>query len=118
MAAICPAFHGARVFADGAPDPHHTHSVSLAARREAEVTETPFEILIQKGIQNGIEAAVGVAECHAEEVGAHDSCGLGNFRGQGFDQDEDMNGRPADDKYGHHHQDETSDAAQIAVLLP
>lgn len=63
----------------GAPHPAHplTVSVSLGAGA-AKVPEAPFEVLIQEGVEDGVEAAVGVTQRHTEEVGGHDSGGLGH----------------------------------------
>lgn len=36
---------------------------------------------------------------------------------QGLSQDQDVDGRPADDKRRHHHQDHPGDAPQVAILF-
>lgn len=84
----------------------------------AEVPEAPLEVLVQEGVEDGVEAAVGVAQRHAEEVGRHDRRGLGDVGRQRLDQDEDVDGCPADHEDGDHHQHQTRDAAEVPVLLP
>lgn len=103
MASLTSALCLACVLTESASDPCHAHAVSLASSQAAEITEAALKVLIQKGVEDGVEAAVSVAKCHAEEVGAHDGCGLGHLRSQGLDQDKDVNGRPAHDKHSHHH---------------
>lgn len=90
--------------------------VSLGAGA-AEVPEAPFKVLVQEGVEDGVEAAVGVTQRHAEEVGGHDGGGLGHVPRQRLDQDEDVDGRPAHHEDGHHHQHQAGDAAEVAVLL-
>lgn len=84
----------------------------------AEVPEAPLEVLVQEGVEDGVQAAVGVAQSHAEEVGGHDGGGLGHAGRQSFDQDEDVDGGPADHENRHDHQHQAGDAPQVAVLLP
>lgn len=83
---------------------------------DAELAEAAFEVLIQEGVEDRIQAAVGVAQCDAEVPGDGLQQGVGDID-KGFDDDVDVDGRPADDEDGHHHQDHTGDAAQVAVLL-
>lgn len=45
----------------------------------AKVSEASLEVLIQESIEDGVKAAVGVAQRHAEEVGGHNSRGLGDI---------------------------------------
>lgn len=101
-----------------APHPADTLAVPVSlGSGAAEVSETPFKVLVQEGVEDGVEAAVGVTQCHAEEVGSHDGSGLGHVSCQHFDQDEDVDGRPAHHKDGYHHQHQTGDPTQVAVLL-
>lgn len=116
-ASLTPALCLARVLAESAPDPGHACAVCLASSQAAEIAEAALEVFIQEGIEDGVEAAVSVAQCHAEEVGAHDGRGLWHFRRQDLHQDEDVNGRPAHDEHGYHHQNQTRDTPQVAVLL-
>lgn len=103
----------------GAPHPAHPLAVPMSlCSRAAEVPEAPLEVLVQEGVEDGVEAAVGVAQRHAEEVGGHDCGGLGDVGRQRLDQDEDVDGRPAHHKDGNHHQHQARDPAQVAVLLP
>ncbi len=61
----------------GAPHPAHPLTVSVSLGTGAtKIPKAPLEVLIQKGVEDGVEAAVGVAERHAEEVGSHDGGGL------------------------------------------
>lgn len=63
----------------GAPHPAHPLRVSVSfGSGAAKVPETPLEVLVQEGIEDGVEAAVGVTQRHAEEVSGHDSGGLGH----------------------------------------
>lgn len=102
----------------GAPHTAHpvTVPVSLGALA-AKVPEAPLEVLIQESIEDGIEAAVGVAQRHAEEVSSHDGSGLGHIGRQHLDQDEDVDGRPAHHKDGNHHQHQACYPAEVTVLL-
>ena len=89
----------------------------LQPGREAEVFEAALEVLIQEGVQHRVEAAVCVAQSHAEEIGGHDGGGFGDAH-QRLDQDENVNGRPADHEHGHHDHHQPRDPPQVAVLLP
>lgn len=84
--------------------------------RNAELTETPLEVLIQEGVEDWVETAVGVAEGDAEMPGDSLQKRVGNGH-QCFDDNKDVDGGPADDENRHHHQDHSGDASQIAILL-
>lgn len=101
-----------------APNPTDTLAVAVSlGAGAAEVSEAPFKVLVKEGVEDGVEAAVGVTQCHAEEVGSHDGSGLGHVSCQHFDQDEDVNWCPTHYKDGDHHQHQTGDPTQVAVLL-
>lgn len=115
---VASGFCGIRVVSQSAPHPTDTLAVAVSSGAgAAEVSEAPFKVLVQEGVEDGVEAAVGVTQCHAEEVGSHDGSGLGHVSCQHFDQDEDVNGCPTHYKDGDHHQHQTGDPAQVAVLL-
>ena len=102
----------------GAPHPAHPLAVPVSRLPgAAKVPEAPLKVLVQEGVEDGVQAAVGVAQRHAEEVGGHDGGGLGHVGRQGLDQDEDVDWRPAHHEDGDHHQDQARDAAEVAVLL-
>lgn len=103
---------------EGASDPTHPVAVSVSSStRATEVPETPLEVLIQKGIENGVEAAVGVAQGHTEEIRRHDRRGLRHVGVQRLDQDEDVDGRPAHHEDGDDHKHQARDPPEVAVLL-
>lgn len=102
----------------GAPHPAHPLAAPVSlGTGAAKVPEAPLEVLVQEGIEDGVEAAVGVAQRHAEEVRRHDGGGLGHVARQRLDQDEDVDGRPAHHEDGDHHQHQARDPAEVAVLL-
>lgn len=83
----------------------------------AEVPEAPLEILIQKGVQHGVQTAVGVAQGDAQvPAGRHHHVLLVD-RHRRLDDDEDVNGGPADDEGRHDHQNHAGDPSQVPVLL-
>ena len=51
---------------------------------ETEIPEASLKVLVQEGVEDGVEAAVSVAQRHTEEVGSHDSRGLEHAH-QGLD---------------------------------
>lgn len=104
MATVPSAFCRTCVLTNSAPDSQHPLAIHLAAARAAKVPETALEVLIQKSVEDGVEAAVGVAQRHTEEVGTHHCSGLWNSRCQSLDQNEDVDGCPADYKHSHHDQ--------------
>lgn len=59
---------------------------------------------------------VGVAQCDAEVPG-DGLQGVDRDVNQSCDDDEDVDGCPADDEDCHHHQDHAGDPAQIPVLF-
>lgn len=59
---------------------------------------------------------VGVAQGDAEVPGDCLQRGAGDGD-QSCDDDKDMDGRPADDEDGDHHQDHAGDPTQVPVLL-
>lgn len=100
-----------------ASDPTNPTPVTCSPTWAAEVPEAALEVLIKEGVQDGVQAAVGVSQRHAEEVGGHDRCGLRHPVRKSFDQDEDVNGRPAHNEHCHHNQNQASDASQVAVFF-
>lgn len=84
---------------------------------QAEIPEAPFEVLIQEGVQHGVETAVGVAQRNAQvPAGHHQEVLVVNIH-HGLDDDEDVDGSPADDEGRHDHQDHAGDPSQVPVLL-
>lgn len=83
---------------------------------DAELSEASLEVFIQEGVKNWIQAAVRVTQSNAEVPGNGLKCGFWN-RDQRFDDDVDVDGGPADDKYSHDHQHHPGDPAQIPVLF-
>lgn len=84
---------------------------------QAEISEAPLEVLIQKGIQDGVQTAVGVAQCYAHMPAGHDEEVLVVDVHHGLDDDEDVNGSPADDENRHDNQDHAGDSPQVPILL-
>lgn len=84
---------------------------------QAEIPEAPLEVLIQEGVQHRVEAAVGVAQCDAKVPAGHDQEVLVINIHHGLDDDEDVDGSPADDEGRHDHQDHAGDPSQVPVLL-
>lgn len=84
---------------------------------EAEISEASLEIFVQKRIEDGVEAAVGVAQSDAQvPAGYHKGIPAVDLH-HGLHNDEYVNGGPADDEGCHHHQDHAGDAAHVAVFL-
>lgn len=87
------------------------------AVRQTEVIEAPLEVFIQKGVQHGVQAAVGVAQGDAQmPAGYHQEVLVVDLH-HGLDNDEDVDGGPADDESRHDHQNHARDAPQVPVLL-
>lgn len=59
---------------------------------------------------------VGVAQGDAEVPGDGLQRGAGDVD-QSRDDDEDVDGSPADDEHSNHHQDHSGDSTQVSVLL-
>lgn len=84
--------------------------------RDAEFSEASFEVFIEERIQNWVQAAVGVTQGNAEVPGNRLKGGFWD-RDQGFDDDVDVDGGPADDKHSHDHQHHPCNPAQVPVLF-
>lgn len=82
----------------------------------AELSKTSFEVFIQERIKNWVQAAVCVTQGNAEVPGNSLESGFWN-RDQCFDDDIDVDGGPADNKYSHDHQHHPGDPAQVPVLF-
>lgn len=106
---------------DGLPravaSPGEAALLQAGAIGQAEVPEAPLEVLIQEGVQHGVEAAVGVAQRDAEVPARHHQEVLVVDVHHGLDDDEDVDGSPADDEGRHDHQDHAGDPPQVPVLL-
>lgn len=88
-----------------------------ASARQAEISETALEVLVQEGVENRVEAAVGVAQGDAQvPAGYHEGVARIDLH-HGLDDDEDVDGRPAHNESRHHHQDHAGDAPHISVFL-
>jgi len=94
-------------------------AVLLQARAigQAEIPKAPFEVLIQEGVQHGVETAVGVAQRDAQMPAGHHEKVLAVNIHHGLDNDEDVDGSPADDEGRHDHQNHAGDAPHVPVLL-
>lgn len=84
---------------------------------QAKVLEAPLEVLIQKGVEHRVQAAVDVAQCNAQVPGCHHHQVLLVDPHHGSDHDEDLDGRPADDENHHDHQDHAGDPSKVPVFL-
>jgi len=91
--------------------------VHTGSERQAKLSETPLEIFIQESVKDGVEAAVGVTQGDAEMQAGHHVGVLLIYVHQCPDDDEDVDGCPADDEGCHHHQHHARDAPQVAVFL-
>ena len=83
---------------------------------DTEFSEASFEVFIQKCIKDRVQAAVGITQSNAEMPGN----GLeSSFRDcdQGFNDDVDVNGRPADNEHSHNHQHHPGNSSQVPVLF-
>lgn len=84
---------------------------------KAEIPEAPLKIFIQKCVEDGVEAAVGVAQGDAQvPAGYHEGVPGVNLH-HGLHNDEDVDGGPADDEGCHYHQDHAGYTAHVAVFL-
>lgn len=89
----------------------------MGSTGEAEIPETPLEILIQKGVEDRVEAAVGVSQGDAKVPGGnHEWVPFVDLH-HSLHDDEDVDGRPADDEGGNHHQDHSGDSPHVPVLF-
>lgn len=88
-----------------------------AAGRATELAEAALEVLVQEGVENRVEAAVGVAQRNAQVQCGHHKWVAPIDVHQRPDDDEDVDGRPAHHEGAHHHQHHARDAPQAAVLL-
>lgn len=84
--------------------------------RDTELSEAAFEVLVQEGVEDRVQAAVGVTQSNAEVPG-HGLESRFWDRDQGFDDDVNVNGGPADDEHGDDHQHHPGDSAKIPVLF-
>lgn len=99
------------------PSPGQAALLQARAGWKAKVPEAPLEVLIQKGVEHRVEAAVDVAQCNAQVPGCHHRQALRVDPHRGSDNDEDLDGRPADDENHHDHQDHASDPLKVPVFL-
>lgn len=84
---------------------------------QAEFSEAPLEVFIQECIQDRVEAAVHVAKSNTQvPAGDHEQILVVNLH-HSLDDDEDMDGGPADDESCYHHQYHAGDAPEVSVLL-
>lgn len=83
---------------------------------DTEFSEAAFKVFIQKCIEDWVQAAVCVAQSNAEVPGDRLERGFRDGY-QGFDDDVNVDGRPADDEHSHHHQHHPGDAPQVPVLF-
>jgi len=84
---------------------------------KAKISEAALKVFIQKCVEDGVEAAVGVAQGDAQvPAGYHKGVPCVDVH-HGLHDDEDVDGGPADDEGRHHHQDHAGDAAHVAVFL-
>lgn len=88
----------------------------MERRWVAELAEATFEVLVQEGIEDGVQAAVNVTQSDAE-VHQHHSEQTAQVEAQSLRKHHDLDGCPAHHKHCHHHQDHAGDAPQVAVLL-
>lgn len=98
------------------PDTRGVLQVQADRRGDAEIAEAALEVLVQEGVEHGVEAAVGVAQGDAEVPGDGLQERVGDVH-QGLNDDEDVDGGPTNDEDGDHHQHHAGDAPEVAVLL-
>lgn len=74
----------------------------MCAEGKAELSEASFEVFIQEGIKDWIQAAIGVSQGNAEMPARHNiGIPLVNFH-HGPHNHKDVNGCPTNDEGGHH----------------
>lgn len=81
-----------------------------------ELAEAALEVLIQEGVEYGVQAAVDIAERNAE-MHQDQYEQATQVEAQRLSEDHDLDGCPTDDECSHHHQDHPSDATQVTVLF-
>ena len=113
---LCPGAHG-HGLPGGVTGPGEAALIHAGSIEQTEIPEAPLEVLVQEGVEHGVEAAVGVAQGDAEVPHGHHQRVILVDGHHGLDDDEDVDGRPADDEGCHHHQHHAGDAPQVAVLL-
>lgn len=84
---------------------------------EAEISETSLKVLIQKCVEDRIEAAVGVTQGNAQVPAGYYKWVSAVDLHHGLHNDEDVDWGPADDEGSYHHQDHASDTAHVAIFL-
>ena len=91
--------------------------LQTAAIGQAEVPEAPLEVFVQEGVQHRVEAAVGVAQSDAQMPAGHYQGVLVVNIHHCLDNDEDVDGGPADDEGRDDHQDHAGDPPHVPVFL-
>lgn len=83
---------------------------------DTELSEASFEVFIQKRIKDWIQAAVCVTESNTEVPGHSLKSSFWDCY-QGFNDDVNVNGSPADDEHSHNHQHHPGDSSKIPVFF-
>ena len=83
---------------------------------DTELSEASFEVFIQKCVKDWVQAAVCVTQSNAEVPGNSLESSFWDCD-QGFDDDVNVNGGPADNEHGHNHQHHPGDSSQVPILF-
>lgn len=83
---------------------------------DTELSEASFEVFVEKCIKDWVQAAVCVTKSNAEVPGNSLKSSFWNCY-QGFNDDINVNGSPADDEHSYNHQHHPGDSSQVPVLF-
>lgn len=81
-----------------------------------ELSEASLEVFVQKCVKDWVQAAVCVTQSNAEVPGNRLKSSFWDCD-QGFDDDVNVDGGPADDEHSYDHQHHPGDSPEIPVLF-